>query len=219
MNQNKSLNILRNLALRLLGEILPPIEMARIMSEEAENYSALRFRDKIMRFLSLQEKDFEKSINFSSKFTKDSDGYKRNITLLIDTIESIRDDYIIDVYGSLFRAFLAHLIDWNIFMRLTSVISNIYYDDLNFLKDNYETLLKGIQDKTMTVSDFIILEKFLSQGLCQYRLSPTLNTTGMIMPPSKTYYHTIFGIELIKCGIDYENYCKYEIQQQTASPT
>ena len=100
---------------KLLSAVFPPVAIAVIIKEESESYTNLRFKDKIMRFLSLQEMDFENRINYSANFTKESPDYKRNVTILIDTIASIRDDYVLDVYACLHRAFVAEKINKDIY--------------------------------------------------------------------------------------------------------
>ena len=193
----------------LLAVFLPPIAVSNILYGKYDIYQNIRFREKILSFFASQESNFEKSINFSANFTKDSLDYKRNVTLLIDTVNSIRDDKIRDIYSNLFRAFCNGLLDENSFFRLTAIIDKLYYEDLLYLKENYKTLRnvnKGIIAENLTWGESVPLSNLNSNGLIMTFMLPTVNTTGMILPPKHKYFLTSLGHEIVKYGVDYDNY-------------
>ena len=98
-------------------------------------------------------------------------------------------------------------------MRLESIMGNVYYDDLIFLKNNFDDLKKGTNWTDKTQEDVIILERLQSQGLCQYRFDKITPTLGAIQAPSKIYLPTIFSLEILRCGLDYDNYSCYSFGQ------
>ena len=211
--ENQCSIVIQNAIVRLLSAIVRPVELAVILKEETITYTNLRFRNKIMKFLSMQDEDFESKINFSSNFTDDSPNYKRNVKLLIDTIDSIRDDYVLDVFANLWRAHLSNLLEFEIFMRLMSIIENMHYDDLLFIKNKFDALKKGICEDSVNHDDVYVLERLQHQGLCEYSLSDIeLIWGGVATSPSKIYRHTKFSIEIIRCGIDYSNYSIYKTE-------
>ncbi|MCL2837713.1 MAG: hypothetical protein FWE04_01410 [Oscillospiraceae bacterium] len=190
--------------INLLSLALPYVSIPNIMRNGAENIANILLIDKINRFLSKQDHDFEEKLKISSKFTKDDRKYKKNVKLIIHNLNSINDDYKIDVYANLTRARLCELLCEDTYLRLTFILSNLHYGDLEYLKENISRKINV--SASSGEEEPIEVKSLVSHGL----IDCINKHTWGALEGDKTYMKTNLGLEMVRCGIDYENYHNYK---------
>ena len=190
-------------AIKLLGIVFPPIAIAEASGEYLNNISNYILLEKIKRFVEAQDSDFEEWLKASCDYQKDSSKYEATVKMLIYVIESINDDMKIDVYANLMRAYKSKLLEKSLFLKLSSMLPAMFYDDLLFLKNYVDKEIKEIFEDDNFFS--VAYANLLNYGLVY------CNTEGLYIDTrgSKTFRITIPGLEMVRCGIDYDNYDKY----------
>ena len=189
----------------LMAIVFPAIDIFSILHNSSVNLSNILLINKLIRFLEKQDKDFEEKLKLSSEFTIDSKQYNKNVRLLINTINSINDDNKIDIYANLTRAWLRELLVKDIYLRLSFIVSNIYFEDLVYLKKH---ISMGIET---SYDDVVQIEV---QSLLQHNLIYCKNEgTWIAARGDRSYACTPLGVELVRCGVDFENYAIYKVKE------
>ena len=190
-----------SLPIEILANISPRIEKFKDSFETVCSVSDLILCEKLQRFfekLNKQDADFAKRVDWARHFSKDSKKYKENSRRLVHVINSMNDDDKIDVFANLTRAFLLNLIDLNMFWRLCSVLQNIYIEDV---QDLYKFIRGDISYRSIT--NIYALQY-------HYLIVITNEFTHGALGGNLHYAPTKIGLELIRCGYDYDNYPNYK---------
>ena len=191
-------------ALELLCVIFPFIEIGKIGTEYLNNLSNQILLDKITTFVENQDSDFENWLKIACDFQKDSKEYNETVKLLIYTIDSFNDDKKIHIYANLMRAYKSKLINQDIFLRLSTIISVIFYDDLVYLKENIQKEITENAEENKILS--LEASNLLNHNLIYCVNKDTWEAVG----GHRVYRTTILGLEMVRCGIDYDNHDKYK---------
>ena len=151
---------------------------------------------KLCRILSKQEPDFFEWLKISENFDKDATNYNTTIRQLILCINAINEEALFDVYANLMRSWQLGFIDKQKFLRLSWVLTNIYSEDLFYLKKIYDQ--KDVEQ----------CEAIIALQNVGFTQSYTRNTYGSIHIPK--YNITEYGYDMLQYGIDYENFQLYK---------
>lgn len=149
---------------------------------------------KVLYFLfGVKDVDIEKRHEFINKYVRGNEESISELTFItLDKIDRLSKAKIL---SNLFIALSNELINDEIYLRLMHSLAFIYYDDLIYLKELY-----GRKD---------VIENYRLLSLSSYGLleSKSPNRWGS---ERNTYYNlSELGIELIRCGIDPDNYSSY----------
>lgn len=183
------------LACDLLSIVCPQFAVAKSVAEFFASFPNLIFADKLSRVLSNNE-DFFEWLKIVKDFEKDSKNYQDAVRQVVYNIHVINEIKLLDVFANLMHAYKMNLIDEEIFYRLGWILSNAFADDLVYLKKCYGK-------KRMTeCPELMSLER---QNLVYKNVVPMFN--GVV---ENNYTITSLGIKMLSCGVDYENYGKYQ---------
>lgn len=155
------------------------------------------YADKMYRFLTGAFSNYKEQLKFAARFDKDDRKYKETVKKQLQIIEKIDFDEKINIFANLTRAVSLELLDIDIYLRLSIAITNILYDDLIFLKEIYDK--ENIEENSML------------SNLYSYKLvdKHTPLMTGDTV--FSLYNISNEGIEMLRCGIDLENYNHYKL--------
>ena len=192
------------LAFKLLGIAFPLIAAYETITNFCGNISNYILLDKIKRFVEAQDSDFEEWLKISCDFQNDFSEYKSTVKMLIYVIESINDEMKIDVYANLMRAYKVRLLDKRMFIKLSSMLSTLHYDDLIFLQNCVGRELCEIFEDGNFIS--IAYANLINNGLLYCTTDGLWDNTR----EDRRYKITKPGLEMIRCGIEYNNYDKYK---------
>ena len=192
----------KDFVLDLLGVFFPPVAMAKLSKDYMSNMSNMILYDNLKHFIQNQDSDFEEWLKLSCNFQAESCTYYETAKMLIYTINSINDDMKLSVYSNLMRAYKNEAIplDKSSFLRLSSILPNIFYDDLLFLKNNVTSTIKVNYENSFT-------GMVGAQALHQHGLLYLTNEgTVAFTRGNKELRCTPLGLEMVRCGIDFNNY-------------
>lgn len=150
---------------------------------------------KLCIVLSKQKPDFFEWLKISENFEGDTIGYNKTVRQLILYINAINEETLFDVYANLMRSWQLGFIDKQKFLRLSWALTNIYSEDLFYLKEVYDK--KDIEQ----CGEMIALQ---SVGLAD---SYTKNLWGAVHTPK--YNINDIGLDMLQCGVDYNNFELY----------
>ena len=194
----------QNYALELLSIICPFIAGAKASKEYFSNLSNHILLEKIKTFIENQDGDFDEWLKLAFDFQKDSSKYEETVKILIYTIDSFNDDKKIHIYANLMRAYKCKLINQDLFLRLSSILPVLFFNDIIFLKDNIKKeIIEDIDE-----NKFLPLE---ASNLFNHHLMYCVNKdTWGAVGGHRVYCITNLGLEMVRCGVDYENYDTYK---------
>lgn len=193
----------KTFAVNLLSATFPCVSMAKEAVSYWNNISNIILRDKIAIVLCEQDTDFDEWLKLACDFQADSAKYHHIVKQLIYVIDSINDDSKLYVYANLLRAYKVGLLGRNLFFKLASMLPSVFYDDLLFLKNCVEHEVSEIFEDGNFFS--VAYGNLLNFGLMYCTTEGLwIDTRG-----SKKFRITKPGLEMVRCGVDYENYEKY----------
>lgn len=155
------------------------------------------YADKMYRFLTNAFKDYEQQIKFAELFNKDDKKYKETVKKQLQILEKIDFDEKVDWFANLTKAVCLELINVDKYLKLSSALTMIFSDDLLFLKKLYKSKEKDENSTLSTLYAYNLVNK------------RTPNTVGSI---SSKFSISDDGIEMLRCGIDFENYDSYRLR-------
>ena len=194
----------KDYAVELLSIACPLVGAVNVSKKYFYNLSSHILIEKIKTFIENQDSDFDEWLKISCKFQENSAEYNEAVKLLIYTIDSFNDDKKIYVYANLMRAYKCKLINKNTFLRLSSILPIIFFDDLLFLKGNIKIeIVENVEeDKVLTLEASNLLNHNLISCV-------NANTWGAV-GGDRVYRITTLGLEMIRCGIDFDNHDNYK---------
>jgi len=191
-------------AFELLCTAFPPIAAIKNTKDYFANLSNTILLDKIKCFIQNQDSDFDEWLKISCDFQNDSTNYTKTIKMLIYTLNSINDEMKNHVYSNLFRSYKLNRISKGCLLRLSSILPIIFYDDLLFLKNNVRSILSS---QTMNQLNALSVQNLFNHGL----LRLTKEAAGWGGDPLiKEYACSPYGLEMVRCGVDFDNYNRYK---------
>ncbi|MCL2046786.1 MAG: hypothetical protein FWG88_10440 [Oscillospiraceae bacterium] len=185
-------------SLKLISVAISPIEFLSTIKDSIDyisNISNALLIDKIKRFLDHQDDDFDEKLKLSTQFQTDALNYKNKAKLLVNTINSFHNYKNIDIYANLTRAWLNNNIDENLFHRLSFILSNLFYEDINYLHNNID---KEIE---ITAENYIIeVNNLYQNNLLRIKNKFTWGASG----GNEIFVSTDLGRDLVSFGLEYD---------------
>lgn len=188
---------LPELACKLISTVYPQAAVANCVTEFIVNVSNIIFVDKLSKILSDGNEDFFEWLKIAEDFDENNKNYQNAVRQLIYRINAINESELLNIYANLLRAYKAGGLRKDELYKLGWVLSNIFPDDLMYLKTCYG---KKNMDECSE------LKRLEQCGLAYISESRTLVATGV----QNLYTITDLGIKMLSCGIDYENHHKYQ---------
>lgn len=199
---SKKFDRTKEYAFEMAGIILAPIAAIKVTQEFCQNLSNLILIGKIERFLRVQDSDFDEWLKASCDFQSGSEKYANTVKQLLYVINSINEENKLDVYANLMRAYKLNFLSRDNFLRLSNILSTTYYGDILFMKDrkNWDIIEDVAIDSLLPVEAVNLLNYGLGQDLSIGR--PFVN--------GRRFSITKLGIEMVRCGLDFDNYDSYK---------
>lgn len=182
----------------ILADAFPQIAIVRDTFEMICSISDRILVDKLNHFFEKQDIGFTERIAWSSSFSRESKDYTKNIKRLIHVIDSTNEEEKIDIYANLMRALLLEKLDLKMFWRLCDLSQKMYIGDIETLK---QFIAKEITPQK--IPNILVLQY-------NYLLVVTNEFTWGAAAGNLEYAPTKIGLELIRCGYDFDNYPLYD---------
>lgn len=210
--KDKSIDFLGDLISSLQGDKIALARVAYTISSSPFFIREQLFWSKFRRFLDNVDSNLEDGIKFSQAISKD--GKKEdNAKRIIQVIDSVESDKKVDYIINLSRSLRMGLIEISVYFRLMQAIRNLLIEDLNYLKDkmNKEICEDISNGKFLSIESL----NLLNNGL----IYCTNSNMHAYMGGNRNYKISSLGLELIRCGIDYNNYNIYKDSKMINSIT
>lgn len=155
------------------------------------------YADKMYRFLTKAFSDYDAQLKFSELFNSDNKKFKATVKIQLQILEKIEFDEKVVWFANLTKAVCMEHISVDKYLMLAKSLSMILSDDLEFLKELYVGKDKEENSTLSTLYAYGLAEKW----------TPT--TPGSI---TAKYNISDDGVEMLRCGIDFDNYTSYELR-------
>lgn len=198
-NMNEALSTVLDSTIQVVTDAVPelaPLFNGLQLLRGPETIADAIFLSKLKRLLSKQESDFKEWLEISSRFDSSQEKYTEDVRKLIFMLNSMNEDRSIDAYGNLLHAYQLNLLTHDDFFRLSWILSQAYYDDLD--------LLRKLKEEPVKI-DYERLSHLEPYGLLNKKTATHYN-----IGPKSTYSLSELGTKMLACGLDYDNYYQYK---------
>ena len=183
--------------LSLIADFIPPIapivhtlQFPATVSDAISTY-------KLKKLLGNQNPNLTQLLQIEWKFDTCRKEYAENMRKLIYLLNAMHEDKSIDVYANLLRSYQLGFLNCDDFFRLSWVVAQAYFNDLQLLQKLYYHRL--------TNQEYMKLSVFDPYGLTD-KVSKVSYNKGALA----NYSLNNLGKKMIACGLDFENYDKYK---------
>lgn len=156
------------------------------------------FSEKLQRLMNKQSGDLPGWLKMAWNFEKDKETYASNVRKLIYLLNAMNEDKLIDVYANLLHAYQLDLLSHDDFFRLSWILTQVYYGDLELLIHLYWCKVDKSERRLKALEPY---------GLLTMKSQFSFNSGAEIQ-----YSVAELGMKMIACGLDFDNYEKYKQQ-------
>ena len=182
-----------------LSVACPAIPAVKDTVEFKSNLSNIILLDKLNRVLRVQSDDFDDWLKMKNDFQIESSKYNNTVKRLVYLIDSITEERKLDIYANLLKTYKSDRITEEMFWRLTHILGSVYYGDLLYLQEKVNFDINEAEEN-------IQIDSLLNFKLLYIRNKGSWN----MFEGSSIYAVSKLGFEMVRCGIDYDNYENYK---------
>lgn len=154
------------------------------------------FCEKLERLMNKQSTDLPGWLKMAWNFDKDRDNYVNNVRKLVYLLNAMNEDRAIDIYANLLRAYQLDLLECDEFFRLSWILTQVYYMDLNLIMQLYSNKIDNEDKRLHSLEPYGLLT----------------STSHFSFSAGATILYTVsdLGVKMISCGLDFDNHEKYK---------